>query len=139
MHCDAESSRRRLTDCREGDKAEVGGIEIIPPLKRVKHVRAADDVADDEEDAEPDRHGLDVCHVLGVVVIAVERVLIHHWGDVARLAVNGVAHRRHDPGRWRWDFNFVSKHRSWGDDDDGDRNKWEKRQENRERDGKGET
>lgn len=114
FHC--SHYKNRLTNRGQRDEAEVGRIQEVPALPSRKQERSAEDVADDQEDAQPDGHRLDERPVV-LELVVVERVLVHHRCNVARLAVHGETHRGHDSWRRRWNFNFVSK--PWRNDDGG--------------------
>lgn len=115
-----------LTDCGESNKAEVRGVEELPVLPSFEQKSSANDVPDDEEDAEPygDRTNVAAVGVL-IEAISVERVLIHYRSDMTCLTVHCETHWWHNSRRWRRNFNLVFKqHRN----DIGDRNKWENKE-----------
>lgn len=110
-------------------KAEVSCVQELPFFPVPEQESSANDVADDEKHAKPNRYRAKVSVVtIRIVIIAIEWVLIHHWCNVASLTMNCKTHRRHDARRWRWNFNFVTKQRH---NDDGDRIKWKITKENK--------
>lgn len=95
------TGKTRRTDSGQRDEAEVSRIEKRPLLPFAEEESAAEYVADDQEDAQPDGHGLDRLSLLirGGVVVVVEIDLVG-----VNLSVHGESHRRHDPRRRRFPF-----------------------------------
>lgn len=96
-------SRHKVPKSNRGKcyEAEIRSIEEIPLFRFTEKVSSAEYIANDEKNAEPDWNGPNrrIWHI-DFIVVAIHRVLIHHWCNMTCLSVDCEAHGRHNSRRW---------------------------------------